>query len=123
MPKIKPLKTLRKRPHSQLPTTAAAKQEQSKRSDQQQTTQHQASGKGEKNKQAVNFEKDIIGQKKAEFIRKALMVNTLQERIKAPETITASEQHHGYGDNYLSSIYSLHEDQVHSYILYDETWV
>ena len=103
-PKIKPAKTLRKRPHSQLPTSAAEKQEQ-KRTVQQTKLD---------NDQGTPFEKQLKnkeGQRKANFIKKALMVNTIQECIKAPDR-SGDDYVNGYGDNYSSAVYSVHEDLI-----------
>jgi len=105
MHKIKPLKTLRKRPHSQLPTAAAEKQVEKR------------SGQNRRNSQVkIKVEQSPyekrMGERKAEFIKKALMVNTtgLQERIKAPEQ--AGDERNPAGD-YSTAFYSIHEDQIY----------
>ena len=112
MSKIKPLKTLRKRnvqPHSQLPPTAGEKQEQKHTVDKQTRKEVRRNSK-ENNEKGSPFQTKQLGQRKADFIRKALMVNTVQERIKAPEV--NDDGINEFGDSYSSSVYSLHEDQL-----------
>ena len=119
MSKIKPLKTLRKRPHSQLPTAAAEKQT-ARNNETKRAVKKQTRGTpGRRTSTDLSADSDValsangkqFATNKSNFIRKALMVRTLQESIKAPERNDQSIT--DFGDSYSRSIYSVHEDQVY----------
>merc|ERR1719285_1054453 len=95
--KVKPIRTLRKRPHSEMPNTE----------------QSNASGSkgGEKSKDKANKNVDhqadqgpqtAEGKRKAEFIKKALMVKNKMEKI----TVVRADA----GDQIISQMYTLNDD-------------
>ena len=94
--KVKPIRTLRKRPHSEMPNSEVKKGEPA----------NNKSEKAVKNVDATEMQVNTAeGKRKAEFVKKALMAKNKLEKI----TVVRQDS----GDQILSQMYTLNDDYVY----------